>query len=155
MEIIASAAELHAAVGREIGPGEWFTIAQDRVDGFAEVTEDRQWIHVDPERAAGGPFGGTIAHGFLTLSLLPELANGVRRFENVAMGINYGLDRVRFPTPVRTGSRVRARLTVTNVDDLVDGGCQLTSRIAVEVEGAPKPACIADMVSRTYFSDGA
>jgi acyl dehydratase len=152
VEILRSADDVRAAVGREMGPGEWFTVEQSRVDGFADDTEDHQWIHVDAERAAAGPFGGTIAHGFLTLSLVPHLANGVRRLENVAMGINYGLDKVRFPSPVRVGSRIRARAVILDVSDLAEGGLQVVTRITVELEGAAKPACVADMVSRTYFA---
>ena len=128
-----------------------FTIDQARVDGFADVTEDHQWIHIDPERAASGPFGATIAHGFLTLSLLPHLANSARAFEGVRMGVNYGLNKVRFPRAVAVGSRVRARVTIVDATDLPDDGVQLVSRITVEIEGEDKPACVADMVSRTYF----
>lgn len=151
MEIISSVADLRAAIGKELGPGEWFTVEQSRIDGFADDTEDHQWIHVDPERAASGPFGTTVAHGFLTLSLVPHLADGVRRLDGVRMGINYGLDKVRFPTPVPVGSRVRATVVVTDVTDLPDGGVQMVNRVTVELEDAPKPACVADMVTRTYF----
>ena len=151
MEIISGVDELRAAVGRELGPGEWFTVEQPRVDGFADVTEDHQWIHVDPERAAGGPFGGPVAHGFLTLSLVPFLADGARRLDGVRMGINYGLNKVRFPSPVPVGARVRATVLVTDVDDLTDGGVQVVNRVTVELEGADKPACVAEMVSRAYF----
>ena len=151
MEIISSVAELRAVAGRELGPGDWFTVEQSRIDGFADDTEDHQWIHVDPERAAEGPFGTTVAHGFLTLSLLPHLAAGVRRLDGVVMGINYGLDKVRFPTPVPVGGRVRATVVVSDVTDLPDGGVQMVSRVTLELEGAPKPACVADMVSRAYF----
>ena len=152
METFRSADEVRDAVGRELGPGEWFTVEQSRIDGFADDTEDHQWIHVDRERAAAGPFGAPIAHGFLTLSLVPHLANGVRTFENVAMGINYGLDKVRFPTPVPAGSRVRARAVVADVDDLADGGVQMVTRVTVELENAPKPACVAELVTRIYFA---
>ncbi len=151
MEIISSVADLRAAIGKELGPGEWFTVEQSRIDGFADDTEDHQWIHVDPERAASGPFGTTVAHGFLTLSLVPHLADGVRRLDGVRMGINYGLDKVRFPTPVPVGSRVRATVVVTDVTDLPDGGVQMVNRVTVELEDAPKLACVADMVTRTYF----
>ena len=151
MEIIRSVDELRAAIGKELGPGEWFTVEQPRVDGFADVTEDHQWIHVDPQKAADGPFGRTVAHGFLTLSLVPHLANGVRRLDGVTMGINYGLNKVRFPSPVPVGARVRAAVVVTDVDDLPDGGVQMVNRVTLELEGSEKPACVAEMVSRAYF----
>jgi acyl dehydratase len=144
-------AGLEAAVGREIGPTEWFTMDQSRIDGFADDTEDHQWIHVDPERAAAGPYGGTVAHGFLTLSLVPYLANQLRRVEGARMGINYGLDRVRFPAPVRSGARIRARATLISCDRIGDDAVHMVSRVTVEVEGSDKPACVADMVGRVYF----
>lgn len=151
MEVLAGADAVYQAKGRELGPGEWFTIDQSRIDGFADITEDHQWIHVDPERAASGPFGAPIAHGFLTLSLVPYLANSARSFEGVRMGVNYGLNKVRFPTPVKVGSRVRARVVIVDITDLREGGLQLVSRVTVEIEGEEKPACVAHMVSRTYF----
>lgn len=151
VEVLAGVDAVRGAVGRELGPGEWFTIEQARIDRFAEDTEDRQWIHVEPEKAAASPFGSTIAHGFLTLSLLPHLANSARRFDGVRMGVNYGLNAVRFPRPVNVGSRIRARVTITDVTDLPDGGLQLVSRVAVEIEGSDKPACVAEWVTRTYF----
>ncbi|MCD2188910.1 MaoC family dehydratase [Actinomycetospora soli] len=151
MEILAGVDGVRGAIGRELGPGEWFTVDQSRVDGFADDTEDHQWIHVDPERAKDSPFGGTIAHGFLTLSLLPHLANSARRLDGVRMGVNYGLNKVRFPAPVRVGSRVRATVTITEAEDLPDQGVQVVSTVTVEIEGAPKPACIAEWVTRAYF----
>ncbi len=151
MEVLAGSDAVYQAKGRELGPGEWFTIDQQRVDGFADVTEDHQWIHTDPERAQSGPFGAPIAHGFLTLSLIPHLANSARQFSDVKMGVNYGLNKVRFPTPVRVGARVRARVVIVDITDLREGGLQLVSRVTVEIEGEDKPACVADMVSRTYF----
>ena len=152
VETYKSAAALEAAVGTEIGPTVWFTIDQDRVNGFADVTEDHQWIHVDKERAAKGPFGTTIAHGFLTLSLLSHLVSELRRVEGVRMGINYGLNKVRFPAPVPVGSRVRARTTMVSAEPTGDGAVQVVNRVTIEVEGSPKPACVADWVSRFYFS---
>ena len=152
MESYQSVADLEAAVGQEIGPTDWFEIDQQRVNGFADVTEDHQWIHVDPERAAAGPFGGPVAHGFLTLSLIPYLTSQLRRVDNVTMGVNYGLDRVRFPAPVRVGSRIRARATINSLDKLSDEAVQLVTRVTIEVEGSDKPACVADMVSRYYFT---
>ncbi|WP_433800058.1 MaoC family dehydratase [Actinomycetospora sp. CA-084318] len=151
MEILAGVDGVREAIGRELGPGEWFTVDQSRVDGFADDTEDHQWIHVDPEKAKDSPFGGTIAHGFLTLSLLPHLANSARRLDGVRMGVNYGLNKVRFPAPVRVGSRVRATVTITEAEDLPDSGVQVVSKVTVEIEGAPKPACIAEWVTRAYF----
>ncbi len=155
MESYHSVAELEAAVGREIGPTEWFEVDQQRVNGFADDTEDHQWIHIDPERAAKGPFGAPVAHGFLTLSLIPYLTSQLRQVDNVTMGVNYGLDRVRFPTPVRVGSRIRARATVISLDKLSDEAVHLVTRVTIEVEGSEKPACVADMVSRYYFTSPA
>jgi acyl dehydratase len=144
-------ADLEAAIGQEIGPTDWFTMDQARINGFADDTEDHQWIHVDPERAAAGPFGATVAHGFLTLSLVPYFAKQMRVIEGIRMGINYGLDRVRFPTPVPVGSRLRARATLISLDKTADGAVQLVNRVTIEVEGSAKPACVADMVTRVYF----
>jgi acyl dehydratase len=151
VEILSGVDGVRAAVGRELGPGDWFTVDQSRVDGFADDTEDHQWIHVDPEKAASSPFGGTIAHGFLTLSLLPHLANSARRLDGVRMGVNYGLNKVRFPAPVKVGSRVRATVTITDAEDLSDDGVQVVSKVTVEIEGSEKPACIAEWVTRAYF----
>lgn len=153
MQTYQGVADLEAAVGTETGPTEWFTIDQDRIDAFADATEDHQWIHVDPDRAASGPFGATVAHGFLTLSLVPYFGSQLRRAEGVRMGINYGLDRVRFPAPVPAGSRVRARSTLISCDR-VDGAvdaAQLVNRVTIEVEGSSKPGCVADVVTRLYF----
>lgn len=151
MEICRSVADLEAAVGREIGPTDWFPIEQSRVNGFADDTEDHQWIHVDPERAAAGPYGATIAHGFLTLSLLPYFMSRLRRVEGTRMAVNYGLDRVRFPAPVRVGSRIRARATLVDVRRIGDDAVQTVTRVTIEVEGEDKPACVADQVGRYYF----
>jgi acyl dehydratase len=146
-------ADLEAAVGTETGPTDWFTIDQDRIDAFADATEDHQWIHVDPDRAASGPFGTTVAHGFLTLSLVPYFASQLRRAEGVRMGLNYGLNRVRFPSPVPSGARVRARAVLVSCDKVegAQDAAQLVNRVTIEVEGSSKPACVADMVSRLYF----
>ncbi|MEJ2859875.1 MaoC family dehydratase [Actinomycetospora flava] len=151
METLHGREELLASLGRELGPGEWLEIGQDRIDGFADVTGDHQWIHIDPERAASGPFGATVAHGFLTLSLVPLLLDGIRRVEGTTMGLNYGLERVRFPSAVRSGTRVRARSTLVDATDVGDGGLQLVTRVTIEVEGSEKPACVADLVTRAYF----
>ena len=151
METFHGREELVGSLGRELGPGEWVEIGQDRIDGFADVTGDHQWIHVDPERAAAGPYGATVAHGFLTLSLVPLLLDGLRRVEGTKMGLNYGLERVRFPSAVRSGTRVRARSTLVDATDVGDGGVQLVTRVTIEVEGSAKPACVADVVTRAYF----
>ena len=137
-------------VGRHMGYSEWVTITQEQVNQFAEATGDHQWIHVDPERAATGPFGGTIAHGFLTLSLASFLGAEVVEVRGVKMGINYGTDRVRFPSPVKVGSRIRGGGEFVDVSD-VTGGVQATFRLTVEIEGGSKPACVADLLSRYYF----
>ena len=133
--------------GRELGPTAWVTIEQARIDAFAEATDDRQWIHVDPERAAAGPFGTTIAHGYLTLALLPRFVTEVLSVDGYALTVNYGLNRVRFPAPVPVGSRVRARFRVAAVED-VPGGVQLTVESTIEREGQDKPVCVAEAVYR-------
>jgi len=134
--------------GDVFGPSSWIEIPQERVDAFAEATGDHQWIHVDPERAAQGPFGSTIAHGYLTLSLLPVASYEVIPREG-RMTVNYGLNRVRFPAPVPVGSRVRATFEVGTVDE-VDGGAQVTMTATVEREGGAKPVCVAEVVFRYY-----
>jgi acyl dehydratase len=142
--------ELRAAAGTSIGSSDWLTVTQDRIDLFAEATGDHQWIHVDVERAKAGPFGSTIAHGYLTLSLLPVLVSQVYTVEGVRMAVNYGLDRVRFPAPVPSGSRVRAHVTVLEVAD-VTGGIQVRSEVTVEAEGQAKPVCVAVSLARFYL----
>ena len=142
--------DLRAAAGTEIGHGPWIEVTQERIDRFAEATGDYQWIHVDSERAATGPFGGTVAHGYLTLSLIPALTAGITSVDGVTMGVNYGLNKVRFPAPVPVGSRVRARVELLSVDD-VPGGVQLICRITVECDGGDKPVCVAETVSRLYL----
>lgn len=150
MNVFADAAELLAAQGRELGVGPWITIDQDRIDLFAEATGDRQWIHVDPERAAQGPFGATVAHGYLTLSLLASMLGELLRVPTAAMAVNYGLDRVRFPAPVLCGSRVRARAGIHQTSR-VGEAVQVAVDLVVEVEGTDKPACVARMLARYYF----
>jgi acyl dehydratase len=152
MRTFISVEELQKAVGEELGSSDWLLIEQSRVDLFAEATDDHQWIHVDAERAADGPFGGTIAHGYLTLSLLPRFGKEIYTVENMRTGINYGLNRVRFIHPVRVGSRVRSTATLVSVTD-VPGGVQLvvSQRVDVEVDGKPKPACVAESISRVLF----
>jgi acyl dehydratase len=149
--IFTSPDELRAAVGEQLGHSDWLEIDQKRIDLFAEATGDHQWIHVDPERAAAGPFGTTIAHGYLTLSLLPVLVPQIIMLNGVTMGINYGTNKVRFPAPVPVGSRLRATGTVQEVQDVKDGGLQVTVQVAIEREGGEKPVCVAESVSRYYF----
>jgi acyl dehydratase len=135
--------------GLELGPSEWTEVAQERVNLFADATGDHQWIHVDPERAAAGPFGGTIAHGFLTLSLLPQWTFALMHVEDASAAINYGLNRVRFPAPVPVGSRVRASYRIADVAE-VEGGVQITTVATVEREGGEKPVCVAETLTRYY-----
>ncbi|MGV0791680.1 MaoC family dehydratase [Mycolicibacterium sp. XJ1819] len=139
--------ELASAEGSQLGPTEWLEITQERVNLFADATEDHQWIHVDPERAANGPFGGTIAHGLLTLSLLPHFSHQLYTVKNVAMAINYGYNKVRFITPVKVGSKIRARAEISKVDKL-DGAVQVTMTTTVEIEGSEKPAAVAESIAR-------
>ena len=141
--------ELLAAEGRELGHTEWLEMTQERVNLFAEATGDHQWIHVDPERAARTPFGGCIAHGYLTLSLASLFINQLMRVENLAMGVNYGCDKVRFPAPVRVGTRVRAGAELAEVTDL-GTGVQAKTLITIEVEGGEKPACVIESVARWF-----
>jgi acyl dehydratase len=139
--------EFVAAKGSELGPTEWMEITQDRVNLFADATDDHQWIHVDPEKAAGGPFGGTIAHGLLTLSLLPHFTHQMYRVDNVKLAVNYGYNKVRFITPVRVGANVRARAAIADVAQL-DGAVQATMTVTVEIEGSDKPAAVAESIVR-------
>lgn len=141
--------QLPELVGQEIAVTDWFEIDQARIDAFAKATGDEQWIHVDPVRAAQGPFGQTVAHGFLTLSLLPALMHRNIEFIDMRMGINYGLDRVRFIHPVTVGSRIRLRVTLHEVTP-VEGGWQATEDVTVEIEGVSKPACVARMLARFF-----
>jgi acyl dehydratase len=139
--------EFVAAAGSELGPTDWMEITQDRVNLFADATDDHQWIHVDPERAADGPFGGTIAHGLLTLSLLPHFTHQLYRVDNVKLAVNYGYNKVRFITPVRVGANVRARAAISDVAQL-DGAVQATMTVTVEIEGSEKPAAVAESIVR-------
>ena len=145
----ATVDELRAAVGEQLGYSDWVEIEQKRIDLFAEATGDHQWIHVDPEKAAAGPFGTTIAHGYLTLSLLPLFGPQLISVEGVQMGVNYGTNKVRFPAPVPVGSRLRATAKITGVED-VTGGVQVSVAFTVEREGGDKPVCVAESVSRYY-----
>ena len=141
---------LQRRIGEELAVGDWVTVDQATIDKFAEATGDHQWIHVDTERAKQGPFGTTIAHGFLTLSLLPRLAESAIKIDDVRMGVNYGLNRVRFPAPVPSGSRIRARMKLLGYEP-IDGGAQLVMEVTMEREGGDKPVCVAETVSRRYL----
>lgn len=146
-----NAAALQHLVDTEIGVSDWMEITQERVDAFADATDDHQWIHVDPAKAAAGPFGGTIAHGFLTLSLTVTLSAQVELdVGSPRMALNYGLEKVRFPAPVPVGSRIRARIGLVSVTD-VKGGIQVNRQVVIEVEGGEKPAMVAETVSRYYY----
>jgi acyl dehydratase len=145
----ASVADLRALAGTELGPTEWVEVTQDKIDAFAAVTGDHQWIHVDPERAASSPLGTTIAHGLLTLSLAPAFMEELMSFEGFAHALNYGYEKVRFPAPVPVGSRVRMRALIASVDD-VPGGAQVTTTQTLEIEGGDKPVCVAQSVGRFY-----
>ena len=145
MRTFTSLDELAGAAGEDLGSTDWLEVSQDRVDLFADATDDHQWIHVDAERAAAGPFGGTIAHGFLTLSLIPFFASQLFDFETPGARLNYGLNKVRFPNPVKVGARVRASAQVDEVSD-VPAGKQMVTRYTIEIEGESKPACVAETV---------
>ena len=150
MRRFARITDLQPLVGHDIAASDWITVDQRRIQHFADATGDRQWIHVDPERARTGPFGTTVAHGFLTLSLLPEMETTALEIKNVRMGVNYGLNRVRFPTPVPVDSRLRGLFRLLAYETLPDGGVQLTVEITVEREGSAKPVCVAESVTRRY-----
>ena len=147
---VASVAELTALTGKHLGYSAWREVTQDQVNTFADATDDHQWIHVDAERAAAGPFGTTIAHGFLTLSLLVPMWSEILHFEAVRHGINYGLNKVRFPSTVPVGSRIRAGATLVSVETVADGSLQIVVDFVIEREGAEKPCCIAQGLYRFY-----
>jgi acyl dehydratase len=149
MKTFASLRDLAALEGQEIGASDWVSVGQSRIDEFARATGDAQWIHVDPVRAAAGPFGTTVAHGFLTLSLLPELAAAAFVIDDVRMGLNYGLDRVRFPSPVPVDSRLRAACVLRKFE-AIEGGAQLTMNVTIEREGSAKPVCVAEWITRHF-----
>lgn len=140
---------LKAAVGRQLGHSEWLEVTQERINLFADATGDHQWIHVDPERAKNGPFGACIAHGYLTLSLVNLFLPQIVEVRGIRMGVNYGADRLRFPSPVRVGSRIRGRGELVQVEDLEDA-IHATIRVTVEIEGSDRPACVVDTISRYY-----
>ena len=141
--------DLQAQVGQNVGISDWITVTQERIQLFADATGDHQWIHLDTERAAKGPFGTTIAHGFLTLSLLPEMSASAFEVRNTRMGVNYGLGKVRFPAPVPSGSRLRGHFKLTKYEPL-EGGAQITCEVTMEREGADKPVCVAESIARRY-----
>ncbi|MEU6040756.1 MaoC family dehydratase [Actinomadura sp. NPDC047616] len=142
--------EIKALTGKDLGHSDWLEITQERVNTFADATDDHQWIHVDAEKAQDGPFGGTIAHGYLTLSLVIPLFNALLDIQGTAMSINYGLEKVRFPSPVRVGSRVRLGAKVASVEDVAGNGVQMLCDFTVEIDGSDKPACVARTVYRHY-----
>jgi acyl dehydratase len=141
--------ELRARTGEELGVSEWHDVTQEAVDAFADVSGDHQWIHVDPQRATQTPFGGTIAHGYYTLSLHPMFSAQLIAFEGFSFAVNYGLNRVRFPAPLPVGNRVRMRLALVDVEDVL-GGAQITLKLTFEGEGALKPVCVAESLTRVY-----
>ena len=149
MKHYSTLASLQPLVGQDIGTSAWVMVDQARIDQFAQATGDHKWIHVDPVRAAAGPFGTTVAHGFLTLSLVPLLFDSGFAIADVKMGVNYGLNRVRFTAPVPAGGRVRGQFKLLAYEPL-SGGAQLTVQVTIELEGSPKPACVAETVSRRY-----
>ena len=150
MRIIESLADMPALVGQEVAVSPWLTITQEQVNQFAQATGDHQWIHVDVERAKAGPFGAPIAHGFLTLSLLPKFFESSMEIRNTRMGVNYGLNKVRFTSPVPVGSRLRARLKLLACEPLEGNGVQMAWNVTIEREGSDKPVCIAESLSRRF-----
>ncbi len=153
-KVFESPFELEKAVGEHLGHSDWLEITQDRVDRFAEATGDHQWIHVDPERAKAGPFGGTIAHGYLTQSLVNCFLPQIVDVRGISMGVNYGADRLRFPAPVPVGSRVRGAAEVVEAAPSKDGGVQAKFRVTVEIEGSERPGCVIDTLVRYYPEAG-
>ncbi len=150
--IFQAPSDFFALTGQPLGASDWLTIEQQRINLFAEATGDHQWIHVDPQRAETGPFGVCIAHGYLSLSLANMFMPQVMAFKNLKMGINYGCERVRFPAPVKVGSRVRGVCHLLQADPIGDDGVHAVVRVTVEIEGGDKPGCVVDTVSRYFFS---
>ncbi len=149
MRVFNGVDELREAKGTQLGTSDWTTVDQSQIDTFADATGDHQWIHVDAERAKDGPFGTTIAHGFLTLSLIPVIASQIVKVDNIKMTINYGLNKVRFTSPVPVGSRIRGSIELVDVSD-VSGGVQVTNKVTVEIEGSDRPALVAESLLRHY-----
>ena len=150
MKTFNTIAELAACIGQEVAVSDWLTITQQQINLFADATHDHQWIHVDPEKAAAGPFGCPIAHGFLTLSLIPKFFDSSLQITGSRMGVNYGLNRVRFTAPVPVGSRLRGRMKLLAAEPVEKDGTQLTWQITVEIEGSNKPVCVAESLVRRY-----
>ncbi|MBC7547078.1 MAG: MaoC family dehydratase [Polaromonas sp.] len=150
MKIFETISDLAALQGQEVATSAWLTITQEQVNLFADATGDHQWIHIDPEKAKSGPFGGPIAHGFLTLSLIPQFFAAAFKVSAARMGVNYGLNKVRFTSPVPVGSRLRARMKLLTVQSVDQGGTQFTWEVTVEREGETKPACVAESLVRMY-----
>ena len=150
MKTFRSYSEVLASIGQEVAVSDWITITQAQIQMFADATGDQQWIHTDPERAAQGPFGAPIAHGFLTLSLLPQFFEGTFKIEGAKMGVNYGLNRVRFMAPVPVNSRLRARMTLQAAERIEPAGIQMTWLVTVEREGSDKPVCVAESLARNF-----
>jgi acyl dehydratase len=150
MKILQSLSELPALIGHEVAVSDWLTVTQEQVNLFAQATGDHQWIHVDVERAKAGPFGAPIAHGFLTLSLIPKFFESSMEIRDARMGVNYGLNKVRFTSPVPVGSRLRARMKLLSCEPIENQGVQMAWLVTVEREGSDKPACIAETLSRRY-----
>ena len=150
MRTFQTLSELTALVGEEVAVSDWTTVTQEQINQFAEATGDHQWIHVDVERAKAGPFGAPIAHGFLTLSLLPKFFASAMEITQSRMGVNYGLNKVRFMAPVPVGSRLRARMKLLQCEAIDNSGVQMTWQVSVEKEGATKPVCVAESIARRY-----
>lgn len=150
MKTFRSYSEVLASIGQEVAVSDWITITQAQIQMFADATGDQQWIHTDPERAAQGPFGAPIAHGFLTLSLLPQFFEGTFKIEGAKMGVNYGLNRVRFMAPVPVNSRLRARMTLQAAERIEPAGIQMTWQVTVEREASDKPVCVAESLARSF-----
>ncbi|MEO8250605.1 MAG: MaoC family dehydratase [Burkholderiales bacterium] len=150
MKTFKTLAELAACTGQEVGVSDWLTVTQEMIQLFADATGDHQWIHLDQERAKAGPFGTTIAHGFLTVSLLPRLIQLAMKVEETRMGVNYGLNKVRFTSPVPSGSRLRGRIKLLAAEAIPNNGWQFTWNVTIEREGSDKPVCVAESLSRQY-----
>lgn len=150
--VFSNAASLQEAEGKSLGVTDWLQIDQDRINTFADATGDHQWIHVDTEKAKDGPFGATVAHGYLTLSLVNYFLPQLMTVENLAMGVNYGCDRIRFPAPVVVGSQIRGAGEITRVETLANGSVQVVVRVTVEIDGSDRPACVVDTISRYTFA---
>jgi acyl dehydratase len=150
MRVFETLAEMKALIGQEVAVSDWEVVTQERIDKFAEATGDFQWIHIDPERSAKGPFGTTIAHGFLTLSMLPLFFQKAMTIKDAKMGVNYGLNRVRFTSPVPVGSALRARMKLVSVEDIPNNGVQMVWEVTFERQGSDRPVCVAESISRRY-----